>query len=74
MSFHIFVYSFVIFFNYHLRWLDTFFRGQYLPRLSINYVAISKDLEKLLPQLYQIKTKICYDQVCYDIEVVIATK
>ena len=35
-----------------LRWLDTVFRGQYLPSLSINYVAINKDLEKLPPQLY----------------------
>ena len=32
-----------------LRWLDTVFQGQYLPRLSINYVAINKDLEKLTP-------------------------
>ena len=28
------------------------FQGQYLPRLSVNYVAINKDLEKLTPQLY----------------------
>ena len=35
-----------------LRWLDTVFQGQYLPSLSINYVAINKDLEKLPPQLY----------------------
>ena len=35
-----------------LRWLDTVFQGQYLPSLSINYVAINKDLEKLTPQLY----------------------
>ena len=35
-----------------LRWLDTVFQGQYLPRLSVNYVAINKDLEKLTPQLY----------------------
>ena len=34
-----------------VRWLDTVFRGQYLPSLSINYVAINKDLEKLSPQL-----------------------
>ena len=32
-----------------LRWLDTVFQGQYLPSLSINYVAINKDLEKLPP-------------------------
>ena len=35
-----------------LRWLDTVFQGQYLPSLSVNYVAINKDLEKLTPQLY----------------------
>ena len=35
-----------------LRWLDTVFQGQYLPNLSVNYVAINKDLEKLTPQLY----------------------
>ena len=29
-----------------LRWLDTVFQGQYLPSLSINYVAIDEDLEK----------------------------
>ena len=29
---------------------------------------------KLPPQLYQIKMKICYDQGCNDIGVVIATK
>ena len=30
-----------------LRWLDTVFQSQYLPSLSINYVAINKDCEKL---------------------------
>ena len=35
-----------------LRWLDTVFQGQYLPSLSIKYVAINKDFEKLPPQLY----------------------
>ena len=35
----------------NLRWLDTVFQGQYLPSLSINYVAINNDLEKLPPQL-----------------------
>ena len=35
-----------------LRWLDTVFQGQYLPSLSINYVAINKVLQKLPPQLY----------------------
>ena len=45
-----------------LRWLDTVFQGQYPSSLSINYVAINKDLEKLPPQLYCIKMKICCDQ------------
>ena len=57
-----------------LRWLDTVFQGQCLPRLSVNYVTINKDLEKIMPQLYSIKMKICYDHGCYDIGVVIATK
>ena len=35
-----------------LKWLDwIFFRG-YLPSLSINCVAMSKDMGKRLPQLY----------------------
>ena len=58
----------------NLRWLDTVFQGQYLPSLSINYVAINKVLEKLSLQLYYIKMKICYDQSCNDIGVVIETK
>ena len=45
----------------NLRWLDTVFRGQYLPSLSINYVAINKGLQKSPLQLYQIKMKISYD-------------
>ena len=56
------------------RWLYRVFRGQYLRSLSINYVAINKELEKLLPQLYYITSKICYDQGYNDITVVIATK
>ena len=36
--------------------LDFFLRG-YLPSLSINYVAMSKDMEKRFPQLYYIKIK-----------------
>ena len=36
----------------NLRWLDTVFQDQYLPSLSINYVAINKVLKKLPPQLY----------------------
>ena len=51
------------------------FQRQYLPCLSISYVAIDKDLDKLPPKLYQTKMKICYDQPgCNDIGVVIATK
>ena len=57
-----------------LRWLDTVFQDQYLPSLSINYVAKNKVLEQLPPQLYWVKMKICYDQVCNGIRVVIATK
>ena len=57
-----------------LRWLDTIIQGQYLPSLSINCIAINKDLEKLSPQLYYIKVKICYDQGRNDIGVDIATK
>ena len=34
------------------KWFHTVFQGQYLPSLSINYVAINKHLEKLPPQLY----------------------
>ena len=37
------------------------FLGGYLPSLSINYVAVSKDMGKRLPQLYYIKVKISYD-------------
>ena len=35
-----------------LSWLDRVFQGQYLPTLSIDYVVINKDLEKLSAQLY----------------------
>ena len=41
-----------------LRWLDWIFLGGYLPSLSLNYVGMSKDMEKKLPQLYYIKVKI----------------
>ena len=40
-----------------LRWLDGVFQGQYLLSLSINYVAINNNLEKLPTQLHQIKIK-----------------
>ena len=43
-----------------LRWLDWIFLGGYLPRLSINYVGMSKDMGKRLPQLYYIMMKISY--------------
>ena len=33
-----------------LRWLYTVFQGQYLPSVSINYVAINKGLAKLTSQ------------------------
>ena len=33
-----------------------FFWGGYLPSLSVNYVAMSKDMEKRLPQVYYYKT------------------
>ena len=42
----------------NLRWLDWIFLGGYLPSLSFNYVGMSKDMEKWLPQLYYIKMKI----------------
>ena len=47
--------------------LDTVFQGQYLTNLSIHYVTINKDLEKISPQLH-------YDRGCNDFRVVIATK
>ena len=56
-----------------LRWLDWIFWGGYLPRLSIDYVAMSKDREKRLPQLYYIKMKISYDLGFSAIGVAMAT-
>ena len=50
------------------------FQGQHLPRLSINFVVINKDLEKMQTQLYYIKVGFCYDQVYNDIRVVLSTK
>ena len=44
----------------NLRRLDWIFLGGYLPSLSINYVGMSKDMGKRLPQLYY-KMKISYD-------------
>ena len=36
-----------------LKWLNGDFWGSFLTSLSISYVVINKDLEKLLPQLYE---------------------
>ena len=57
-----------------LRWLDWIFWGWYLPSLSINYVGMSKDMEKRLPQLYYIKMKISYDLGFIVIRVAMATQ
>ena len=56
-----------------LRWLDWIFLGGYLPSLSINYVGMSKDMEKKLPPLYYIKMKISYDMGFIAIGVAMAT-
>ena len=56
-----------------LRWLDWIFLWGFLPSLSINYVAISNDMGKRLPQLYYIKIKISYDLGFIAIGVAIAT-
>ena len=50
-----------------------FFGGGYLPSLSMNYVAMIKDMEKRLPQLYYIKMKISYDLGFIAIGVAMAT-
>ena len=59
--------------HHALRWLDWIFWWGYLPSLSINYVATSKDMEKRLPQLYYVKMKISYDLVFIAIGVAMAT-
>ena len=56
-----------------LRWLDWIFLGGYLLSLSINYVGMSKDMEKRLLQLYYIKMKISYDLAFIAIRVAMAT-
>ena len=56
-----------------LSWLDWIFWGWYLPSLSINYVGMSKDMEKRLPQLYYLKMKISYDLGFIAIGVAMAT-
>ena len=59
--------------SFGLRWLHWIFLGWYLPSLSINYVGMSKDVEKRLPQLYYIKMKISYDLGFIVVGVAIAT-
>ena len=59
--------------NIHLRWLDWIFVGGYLPSLSLNYVGMSKDMKKKLPQLYYMKIKISYDLGFIAIGVAMAT-
>ena len=49
------------------------FFGGYLPSLSINYVAMSKDMEKRFPQLYYIKMKNSFDLGFIAIRVAMAT-
>ena len=56
-----------------LRWLEWIFWGGYLPSLSINYVAMSKDMEKKSPQLYYVKIKISFDLGFIAIGVAMAT-
>ena len=61
------------FIDVYLRWLNRIFLAGYLPRLSINYVGMSKDMGKRLPQLYYIKMKISYDLGFIAIGVAVAT-
>ena len=49
------------FIDVYLRWLNRIFLAGYLSRWSINYISMSKDMGKRLPQLYYIKMKISYD-------------
>ena len=56
-----------------LMWLDWIFLGRYLPSLSLNYVGMSKHIEKRLTQLYYIKMKISYDLGFIAIGVAMAT-
>ena len=58
---------------FRLRWLDWISWGWDLPSFSINYVGMSKDVEKRLPQLYYIKMKISYDLGFILIRVAMAT-
>ena len=54
-------------------WLDWSSLGGHLPSLSINYVGISKDMGKRLPQLYYVKMKFSYDLGFIAIGVAMAT-
>ena len=56
-----------------LRWLGWVFLRVYLPSLSINYVALSKNMGKKLPQLYYIKMTIFYDLGFIAVGVAMAT-
>ena len=67
------VYSYLAGEGVELRWLDWIFLGWYLPSLTINYVGMSKDMEKRLPQLYYVKMKISYDLGFIAIGVALAT-
>ena len=58
---------------FRLRWLDWISWGWDLPSFSINYVGMSKDMEKRWPQLYYIKMKISYDLGFILIRVAMAT-
>ena len=59
--------------SFGVRWLDRIFLRGYLLSLSINYVAMSKDMEKRFPQLYYIKMKNSYDLGFIAIGVAMAT-
>ena len=72
-SYLFFFLQYWLWFLTDLRWLDWIFWGGYLPSLSINYVAMSKDMGKRLPQLYYIKMKISYDLGFIAIGVAMAT-
>ena len=50
------------------------FSGSIPPKFEHKLRRHKQRFGKLPPQLYQIKMKICYDQGCNDIGVVIATK
>ena len=72
-SYLFFFLQYWLWFLTDLRWLDWIFWGGYLPSLSINYVAMSEDTRKRLPQLYYIKMKISYDLGFIAIGVAMAT-